>query len=213
MDDQTLKRAHHTIGLLQSHYNTLRQTTYKSVHDDIGSTLSAASIKAKVLVDQISSDVDKHRLSEIHALIKQTMEHVTALNKKLKHVWIPQGSDTFFESLKPELDQIQSQFPIQFKLEVIDRNNLKKQQLSTLTIMHEWFERYIQNAITRLASNVTIRIEISPTQIQWFYTDTSPLAVSETTFQDLMEKVHSLSAAVSIKDGRIHLTFPSKGDA
>lgn len=211
MQDTEYQRAQQIISTLQMQLGELRQSTYKNVHDDIGSTLSTASIKAKVLTDKISNESDKHYLLEVHKLIRETLDQVTILNKKLKSVWIPQTIDTFFESLEKEFLNIQQIFPIQIKLEIINRKELKKQNLTTLATMHSFTEQYIKDAISRLAERLIITVTITKENITWTFTDISPQKPNKATFENLNEKIVSASGIFSIQGSTSTLIFPNQG--
>jgi glucose-6-phosphate-specific signal transduction histidine kinase len=211
MDESTHIRAQKIISTLQTQLNDLRQGTYKAVHDDIGSTLSTASIKTKILVDKISNEVDKHHLQEIHKMIRETLDQVTTLNKNLKSVWIPQSTDTFFESLENEFALIQQSFPLQLKLEVYNRSKLKKQNLTTLAVMHDCVHQYLKNTISRLANTLTILVKITSDQIEWSFTDTSPCKPVIASFQDIIEKISPVSGVFTIHESKTTLTFPNQG--
>jgi len=211
MKDSDLSRAQKTIATLQSQYSELRQSTYKTVHDDIGSTLSTASIKAKILGDKITNEVDKHHLQEIHKLIKETMDQVTLLNKKLKSVWIPQGMDTFFESLEKDFKSIEETYPIRIVLSVTNRQDMKKQSLLTLGTMHDFAQAYIRDSISRLVEELKITVTISAENIEWTFNDSSPCKTSSESFKNMNEKLSIAKARLSIQESNSTLTFPNQG--
>jgi glucose-6-phosphate-specific signal transduction histidine kinase len=213
MEDTEYQRAQQTISTLQTQLGELRQSTYKTVHDDIGSTLSTASIKAKVLTDKISNESDKHYLLEVHKLIRETLDQVTILNKKLKSVWIPQTIDTFFESLEKEFSNIQAVFPIQIKFEIFNRSELKKQSLATLSVMHSFTEQYIKDAISRLTQELIITVTITKEKITWSFADSSPQKPTQKNFDNLNEKISSASGIFSIQESTSTLIFPNQGAA
>ncbi len=213
MKDSEYQRAQQTISTLQTQLRELRQGTYKAVHDDIGSTLSTASIKAKILTDKISNESDKFYLLEVHKLIRETLDQVTTLNKKLKSVWIPQATSTFFESLEKEFSEIHQMYPIKINFEVINRSELKKQNLTALSVMHTFTEHYIRNAISRLVETLTITVTITSDKITWTFTDTSPCEPHEKFFEKLISEIAAVSGVFSLQQSTSTLTFPNQGAA
>jgi glucose-6-phosphate-specific signal transduction histidine kinase len=211
-----IEHAHQLIRTLHQRLISFRKETYKTVHDDIGSTLSAASIKAKVLTDKIQDGYEKQQITEIHALIRETLEHVTTLNRKLKISWVPQGTPTLFEDIRKELTHIQSQYGIQLSLEVTNDKSLNKLNYSMLTLIYEWVTTYVHDSIERLAENLQIEVHVLEDRLEWTWKDSSPIAPSEERFQTLIEKTNLLRGNFSIQSkipNLAVLTLPTKGDA
>lgn len=177
------QKAHQRIALLQTQLSEFRQSTYKTVHDDIGSIVSTASIKAKMLSDQIVNEVDKHHLQEIHQLIKETVHQVALLNKKLKTTWVPHGSDTFFSSIEKDFADFERTYPIQITLKVENAKEMKKQSLSHLGLMRESTQLVIKDALARLADHLQVRVIVSNDKIQWQFMDDAPLQPTMDFFQ------------------------------
>ena len=160
---------------------SFRQTTYKTVHDDIGSNLSAVSIKAKVLAEKVKDSYEKQQLTEMHGLIKETLEHVTLLNKKLKIAWIPQGSQTLLADLKTEFKKIETKYGIHIEFQVMNEQDMGKLIFSTIIQVHEWIELYIHNAISRIASRLTLTVNIFNDRLEWMFSDDAPIEADSKT--------------------------------
>lgn len=211
-----LEHAHQLIRTLHQRLITFRKETYKTVHDDIGSTLSAVSIKAKVLSEKLADGYEKQQLVEIHALIRETLEHVTSLNRKLKVSWVPQGTPSLFADIRKELQTIQEQFGIQLTLEVIETKPLNKLPFSTLTLIYEWVTACVQDAVGRLVQSLQIQVEIFEDRLEWKFTDKSPIPSKESDFETLIEKtkgIHGTFAITHTNQNIAQLTLPTKGDA
>ena len=207
-----IEHAHQLIRRLHERLITFRKETYKTVHDDIGSTLSAASIKAKVLTDKLPEGFEKQQMVEMHALIRETLEHVTTLNRKLKVSWVPQGTPTLFADIRKELKSMQDQYNIQLSLEVINENLLNKLTFSKLTLIYEWITFYLHDAIERLAQSVQIQVEVLEDRLVWKWTDDSPLPPLEKHFDTLIEKTKVVHGTFSIQQNVALLTLPTKGE-
>lgn len=181
MPSSIFKRASQTISLLQEELLSFRKTTYKTVHDDIGSNLSAVSIKAKVLADKVKDSYEKQQLTEMHALIKETLEHVTHLNKKLKIAWVPQGSQTLLTDLKTEFEKIETKYGIHIEFQVINEQDMGKLNFSMIMQIHEWIESYIHNAISRIASRLILTVNIFNDRLEWKFSDDAPIEAESKT--------------------------------
>lgn len=180
------------IQHIQSQYDTVRKNTYKTVHDQIGSTLSTVSIKSKLLMDKTADPSAKKQLQEMHALIKECMEYVTTLNRQLKQGWTPQSRDTFIDDLQRDLSLFATPFHTKVKLEINNANYSKKLSFSNMMLVHEWLFEYQKHALSRLAQQVTMHANFSPAQVTWELSDDAPIELDSDVFQELMQKTQPL---------------------
>ncbi len=192
MSTAHLTRAQQMIQHIQSQYDILRKSTYKTVHDQIGSTLSTVSIKSKLLMDKTPDPSAKKQLHEMHALIKECMEYVTTLNRQLKQGWTPQSRETFIDDLQKDLNQFATPFHAKVKLEINGDNHSKKLSFSNMMLIHEWLFEYQKHAISRLAQQVKMHADFSPTQVTWELSDDAPMELNSDIFQELMQKTQPL---------------------
>lgn len=196
MPVKNYRHAAQTIRTLQQELSTLKQTTYKTVHDDIGSTISAASIKAKILSDKVKDTYEKQQLSEIHSLIKETVEHVTLLNKKLKTTWIPQGTETLFSDLKNQFEKFEKQFNVHIDFQIANEHAMKKLTFPSIVLIYEWVQLCLNDALARIASLMIFNIQILSDSIEWKFLDSAPIASEMETFKTLIEKAGALSGTL-----------------
>lgn len=213
MPQSYLVRAQQTIENIQGVLDGFRMETYKTVHDKIGSTLSAVSIKVKMLTDSIEDASQKKQITEIHAMIRECLEYVTTLNRQLKpHSWIPSSTVTFLDDLQKDLKIMGKEYSIDISIEVSNDGEIKKTNFSDIILMYESVFGFVQDCIPRLVKSLRIEIEAKPGSIAWTFSDDSPLAPNEDSFGKLIEKIQaakgSFATTTENKKNISKLVFP-----
>ena len=182
MPTKELQYAKLQIEKIQSLYESLRKETYHSVHDMIGSTLSAASIKMKLLSEKITDPTLQHQAKETHQIIRETMEHITSLNRKLKTGWIPQSTETLFDDLSKEFEKVQTLYGIEIQFEISNREKLKKLSFVSLNLIYQSIQKYIYESVPRLASSILVNVQITENNLKWNLSDSSPISTPPLEF-------------------------------
>lgn len=196
MPQTYLVRAQQTIQNIQDVLDGFRKETYKTVHDKIGSTLSAVSIKVKLLSDTITEAPQKKQIQEIHAIIKECLEYVTTLNRQLKEQpWIPNSTVTFLDDLQNDLKKMGEEYSITITITVVNDSEIKKTNFSDIILMYECVFSFVKNCIPRLVKSIHIEIEPKPASITWIFFEDSPLPPSEKSFGKLIDKIREVKGS------------------